>query len=192
MNVLLEDLGREKVTRWVRVEDLDDILAEAEKHLASLSVELGRTSNLEGHLLAGGRQVGRYRIVHRLPATHEALPVSIDRWGRDHKSTLLYVESRCVDEGGTVDFRQMRCHWSRHPHYRTGGHADRDGAGYGTRLGDDTTLEHHDDWDCVHDFVWHGFVVLQGDNLQPRFKMTEAGLAVAAELRAERARAASV
>lgn len=189
MIVLLSEVGRGKVTRWVNVESVDDIASEAERHLMSLDVDLERTSNITGVLRSSGRTVGSYTIAHSTPSEHPALPVPVERWGKDHKTTLLYVESRCVDDGGTPGFPHLRTHASRHPHYLRSPGVD--GSRYGTRLGDGTTLAQHDDWDCIHDFVWHGLVRLRGDNLEPHFEMTEAGLAFTAELRAERARRAA-
>ena len=44
-----------------------------------------------------------------LAGVEDLMPVvSVARWGRDHWTTLLYLESRCVDYGGKIDNQHMR------------------------------------------------------------------------------------
>lgn len=91
----------------------------------------------------------------------EAVP--IEQWGKDHWSTLAYVESRCVDHGGWLDGDHMRCNPRSHREFE-GKRKTAFGSGrywkpeYSTRLRGhtETTLnqvEGHDDWDCLSDML---------------------------------------
>ena len=110
--------------------------------------------------------------------------VPVERFGRDHKSTLLYIETRCVDHGGKVIDENLRCDPKRHPGH---GHLGRWDPKYGTRLVDDTVLSAHDDWDCIDDLVAAGLIERHGSTINPVFRVTEAGFAMVSALRRERA-----
>ena len=116
------------------------------------------------------------------------MSVPIERWGRDHESTLLYMESVCVDHRGVPDIRRMRCDPRRHP-----GLAHEVSRLLGpcppTRLKDGELLN-HDDWDCVDDMVTAGVLVLRGTGMQPEVELTTAGWGLAHTLRRKRAGAA--
>ncbi|HSC15407.1 MAG TPA: hypothetical protein VLI71_09840 [Gammaproteobacteria bacterium] len=99
-------------------------------------------------------------------------PIPPDRWGKDHRSTLLYIETRCVDYGGVLDRRQLR--------------TDTD---IPTRLADGTDIKGHDDLDCIDDFIEAGLVQSWGTGLHPLVSLTDAGWKAAWELRQERANA---
>lgn len=60
--------------------------------------------------------------------------IPAERWGRDHFTTLMYIETCVVDQGGIIRGEKMR---SRDP-------------GYPTRLRD-SQENNHGDWDCVED-----------------------------------------
>lgn len=116
--------------------------------------------------------------------------VPVDRFGRDHISTLLYIESRCVDNAGKLQKENLRCNQSRHPIHA---HAIDDGSDgvwnpkYGTRLVDGTVLAAHDDWDCIDDLAAAGLVERHGSAMYPVFRLTDSGHAMVARLRKERA-----
>ena len=59
---------------------------------------------------AMGYQQGEPEYV---PAGDDRVPV--EQWGRDHYSTLLYVEACAVDAKGRLEHDRMRCNRSRHP-----------------------------------------------------------------------------
>lgn len=42
-------------------------------------------------------------------------PVPVAAWGKDHWSTLAYVETRTVDHKGLLDHDHMRCSPGLHP-----------------------------------------------------------------------------
>lgn len=96
---------------------------------------------------------------------------SIKEFGRDHWSTLLYVEARCTDNGGVPGRQNMRCLDSRHPRYSHG----HDSGAYPTRLAGDKLLPNHDDWDCVDDLERVGLVVIGGTSANPVWQMTPEG-----------------
>lgn len=121
----------------------------------------------------------------------EAESVLIDRWGRDHWSTLGYVEIRCVDHGGRLGIRQMRCHPRLH---RRPAH---EGSAFGgppapTRLKAGATADPHDDWSCVEDMIAEGLLTMEDEDAvlcgeSPRFVLTPKGSEIAAALRAHKA-----
>jgi hypothetical protein len=96
-------------------------------------------------------------------------PVPMSRWGRDHWSTLAYVETRTVDHRGTLNHDQMRVDVARHPMFASARlHPLASADTYPTRLksvkpGADGTwgvaeLVDHDDYDCLYDAVCLGLV----------------------------------
>ena len=117
------------------------------------------------------------------------LPVPVADWGRDHWSTLAYLETRVVDEGGRVDPYRMRCDGSRHPEKVrfTPGGAHGSG-GYPTRLRGGVELAGHDDWDCLEDAIAAGLLKPQdgADKLRNRYALTELGELFCAKLRAHK------
>lgn len=112
--------------------------------------------------------------------------VEMARWGRDHWSLLLYLETRCVDHQGTIGFVHMRCDVSRHPFFAVNHHIVGD-AKYPTRLVGGAELKDHDDWDCFYDLEKEGLIEDIGTGINPMVKMTQKGLKLAAELRALKA-----
>lgn len=112
--------------------------------------------------------------------------VPMDQFGRDHWSTLAYLETVAVDHGGRIAFQRMRCDRTRHPHYA---HMplELEGGRYPTRLKGGVERDDHDDWDCLDDLEAAGLVLSIGTGAQPIVKMTPEGLRIAAALRKHRA-----
>jgi hypothetical protein len=116
-------------------------------------------------------------------------------WGRDHYSTLAYVEARLVEGCYTVSFdprmRQNRRHFRVLP--------GRKGQGvpmspeHGSRLADGTYLPWHDDWCCVQDMLQAG--LFEGDpddwDAGMTLKLSDKGHAAAAALRKHKAEGGS-
>lgn len=99
-----------------------------------------------------------------------AEPISPERFGRDHYSTLLYVECRAVDHGGRLDHDRMRCDLSRHPVMAGAGRVAAalgkpDGRAYPTVLraggGAAAELANHDDYDCLDDLAAAGWLTVR-------------------------------
>lgn len=84
--------------------------------------------------------------------------VQPELWGKDHYSTLAYIETKLIESSGySVRFdphmRQKRRHFrllGDPSVWNLGVPMERQ---YGTRLSDGTYLPWHDDWDCVAD-MW--------------------------------------
>lgn len=75
-----------------------------------------------------------------------------ERWGRDHISTLLYLETRIVDHAGLLAHRHAE---DKDPHMRTA-------IEYPTRLVNPTSeLRGHTDYDCIRDFIAEGLVLVE-------------------------------
>lgn len=149
-------------------------------------------------------------ILAALNGPAEYIPVGervpMKRWGKDHWSTLAYLETRIVDHKGQISHDHMRCHASRHPAMfqakrRLLGTGD--GSAYPTRL-KDGTLTDHDDYDCIDDIIAAGLVTVTMPEPYPpnvlitglveaemmtraTYALTEAGQRIAAALRQHKA-----
>lgn len=89
--------------------------------------------------------------------------ITVERFGWDHWSLLVYIETLCVDYKGLIDPRKMRCHARRHRIYYQGS----DGRSHPTRLQNGETVSNHDDWDCLTDLVAAGYVEITDDYAAP-------------------------
>lgn len=114
--------------------------------------------------------------------------VPISRWGKDHWSTLAYLETIAVDHGpAAAPYRErMRCDPDIHPHMENQGNRFDPGARYPTRLAGGEELPGHDDWSCLEDAVTEGLLVDAGTGARPAYKFTPLGLRVIAKLRAHK------
>lgn len=119
----------------------------------------------------------------------ELEPIPMSRWGKDHWSTLAYLETLAVDSSfkgvaKPVNAR-MRTNEKRRPHlvgnvgYPT---SALNGSQYPTRL-KDGEVKDHDDWDCVDDAVEEGLIEDVGTGLNRAYKFTKLGMKVMAKLR---------
>jgi hypothetical protein len=109
--------------------------------------------------------------------------VPMKMWGRDHWSTLAYLETRCVDYNGSIQNLHLRCDpQGRHPQFA---HV-RNGGDYNTRLQEGKELTGHDDWDCIEDMIREGLVTWEGTGLNPVFRLTDRGIRIAHALRAHK------
>lgn len=137
----------------------------------------------------------------------------IDQWGKDHWSTLAYIESRCVDHEGVLKNAHMRTNASRHLLFMARDFASPgDGSRYPT-IYKGGEMADHDDWDCLYDMVQTGLLTivrpkddalwdvpvgsrgpikyrdrLQTKELKVKVKLTTLGSQVAGELRAHKAK----
>ena len=91
-------------------------------------------------------------------------------WGRDHDSTLLYLETRVVDHRGKLDMRHMRKDGNKHP----------------TRLAEGVSLVGHTDLNCVDDFEAAGLLTNVGTGISPVIVMKDKGWECAHNLRRKR------
>jgi len=120
-------------------------------------------------------------------------PVPVELWGKDHWSTLAYIETCCVDGKGKVVNDRMRTDQDRHP--ALVGHRVAmlstsslyDDTTYPTRLKGEQSLEDHDDWDCATDMEAAGLLKWEGTGMHPIFVLTEMGIQLCAQLRKHKA-----
>lgn len=111
--------------------------------------------------------------------------IEIGKWGRDHWSTLLYLETRCVDYRGQIAIEKMRTDGTIHPQYL---HRGRDAHGkYPTILRDGSKVDDHDDWSCVEDMEREGLLKQIGWSRNPRVRLTEKGWECVSQIRQWRA-----
>ncbi len=94
-------------------------------------------------------------------------PALFELWGKDHWSTLSYVETRAVDYGGRLHNPHLRCIPDIHPAFAHGAGINAETPSMGsyadsrdcpTRLKGNRRLWMHDDWSCIEDLVAHGLV----------------------------------
>ncbi len=135
--------------------------------------------------------------------------IPLDRMGKDHWSTLAYLETRAVDHRGVIKNANMRTSIKRHPLFVARGAMGppTDGGRYPT-LYKDGEMTEHDDWDCVNDMVHAGLLAVKPalewlwevpvgsrgpikhngrvptKELKVTVKLTKLGMQVAGELRA--------
>ena len=117
----------------------------------------------------------------------ELEPIPMNKWGKDHWSTLMYLETLAVDHKGLAKpvNARMRTNEIRHPHLlgNPGFSSDAlNGSGYPTRL-NDGEVKGHDDWDCVDDAIEERLIEDVGTGLNRVYKFTKLGKKVIAELR---------
>ena len=124
--------------------------------------------------------------------------VPVAKWGRDHWTTLLYIETRCVDYKGVIGNDHMRT--NARVHRKLLGEAQTRFGVTGSsptilRNGDE--LDRHDDWSCVEEMVAHGLVAMvkesdrkpsqQFGGGEVRLALTDLGWRVAHTIRRDRA-----
>ena len=117
----------------------------------------------------------------------ELKPIPMKKWGKDHWSTLLYLETLAVDNKGLAipENARMRTNEKRHPHlvgnigFPT---TALNGSNCPTKLKDGEVKE-HDDWDCVDDATEEGLVKDVGSGLNRAYIFTKLGKKAMAKLR---------
>jgi hypothetical protein len=109
-------------------------------------------------------------------------PIPMEEFGKDHWATLAYLETRCVDHGGVLDNRHMRCDSSRHPQFAHSNITTK----YPTRT-KAGEVKNHDDWDCLDDCELLGLIENNGTNLHRVYRFTPLGHMIAGQLRQHKA-----
>ena len=129
--------------------------------------------------------------------------VPMDQWGKDHWSTLGYVEAVSVENAGFQVGQDPRMKTNRrHTRVLAACPRPKRTAGFtlgvtmapehATRLKDGTQIANHDDWACLQDFVGAG-LFQHGAEVEPKKVLTlsERGLALTAALRAHKSNGGS-
>lgn len=106
-------------------------------------------------------------------------PTPLDRWGKDHWSTLAYLHT-CIVNGQPPNREKMRVDVDIHPGQENSG--CRLGSKYPTILRDGGILINHDDWSCLEDAEALGMVEAVGTGLHPDYVFTDLGWKVARAL----------
>lgn len=119
------------------------------------------------------------------------------RWGKDHWSCLLFLETVIVDHRGVFSDKlrmSMRTNPDTHPTYGYWRHERHQWRPeWGTRVAYSPTgttvitLEAHDDWDCLEDMEAAGLLLNQGSAMNPVLRLTDRGVRVAGMVRTHRA-----
>lgn len=138
-------------------------------------------------------------IVMDNPITGSVPP---QHWGRDHLSTLLYLETVCVDHqkfdvAPDPKMRTSPVTWSKvlwdQPASGRFSPAQAHAARRDTYIGDTVSRLHgaeyegsHDDWDCCADLHIAGALYLSKPNGVAYFTLTQHGIALAHALRAKK------
>ena len=114
--------------------------------------------------------------------------VEMKDWSKDHWSTFTYVECRCVDYKGELNFKHIRCNEGFHLElplakiYALGEWHDK----YSTRIKGGEQIRGHDDWDCMEDLQAAGFMkIVSMPDL--KVEMTDVGWEVLKHLRKHKA-----
>jgi hypothetical protein len=105
------------------------------------------------------------------------IPMAI--WGKDHWSTLAYVETVMVESAGFQVGADARMRSNRHnfrvmqeqcPKPKRPGKLAMGitmDPKYGSRLNDGTSVDNHDDWMCVQDMAKEGLFTVGPDEMEP-------------------------
>ena len=113
-------------------------------------------------------------------------PIPMSKWGKDHWSTLAYLETLAVERSGLAipENARMRTNEIRHPHLLGTGFmvGSMGGSKYPTKL-KEGEVKGHDDWDCVDDAIEEGLIEDVGTGLNRAYKFTKLGKEVMAKLR---------
>lgn len=108
--------------------------------------------------------------------------VPLAEWGKDHWSTLAYIETRAVDFKGIPNNQHMRCDADLHPQFAHARRAGLSNTKYPTRT-KSGEVEDHDDWSCLDDAEAVGYVENIGTGLHRVYSITPAGQQVCEALR---------
>lgn len=127
--------------------------------------------------------------------------VPMEKWGRDHWSTLAYMETVIVEHTVFTVKLDPRMRQTRRMHRVLSEYSppkdfdrsvpmDRDD---GTVLADGSIIKGHDDWACVQDIANLGLLNVGPEDVDVGVDLTfsDAGMKLAAELRAHKANGGS-
>lgn len=135
-------------------------------------------------------RVGKSRPVGETPTAPVVLRGSKDSTtlpGRDHRSTLLFLQTVEANNGGDVRRAATRGCAAGFPNRMRDKRCGQWSPEYGTRYDDGLRDGEHDDYDCLFDMEGWGFLeVVAGTGLQPVIRLTAKGHDYCAKLIRER------
>lgn len=114
------------------------------------------------------------------------------RWGQDHWSTLLYIETLIVDGRGDGYARPAVARMRQDSNRPRRGHGkddpglDSSKERYPTILLGGHEVLGHDDFDCLDDMEVEGVLIVDGTGAQPLIRLTDYGYTLVAALRRHR------
>lgn len=121
-----------------------------------------------------------------MPSDQEEQLIPMSNWGKDHWSTLAFIETVMVENGffpfkGDARMRSNRRHFRLMPS-DFGIVMPRE---QGSRLKDGTNAENHDDWCCIQDMAAEGLLDKPQEDLDVgvRVKFSDKGMRIAQQLR---------
>ena len=115
---------------------------------------------------------------------HDYTHYSLEEFGQDHFSLLMYVEVRCVDHRGKLDMRHLAVNTDRHPFViRHDLQMMPENDKIEIRLADGKIAKDYDEVDCLEDLEHHGIVLNKGTDLNRIYEMTDFGFRIAHDLR---------
>jgi hypothetical protein len=140
--------------------------------------------------------IGPKWIPFKVDPSETSAYIPMDRWGKDHWSTLAYFETLVVDHKGMISNARMRCNARLHRNFAwmTPFSPHTAESEYPTRLKGGIEQPGHDDWSCLEDMIAAGLVngyfrqlsEATFGNSQAYVELTAAGRALANELRAHK------
>lgn len=110
-----------------------------------------------------------------------------EEWGKDHFSTLLYLETRWVDHKGMVKNANMRTDPDLHPEFVDQRFISHGSKKYPTRLQKGREKSDHDDWSCWKDMAAVGLVSLWVCGNVAKVDFNDSGLSLVGRLRKHKA-----
>jgi sulfate adenylyltransferase subunit 1 (EFTu-like GTPase family) len=128
--------------------------------------------------------------------------IPMNLWGKDHWTTLAYIETVMVDCGGFQIGRDARMKSNRRNFRvmaedcpkpkRVGGNAGMAivmKLEHSTKLNDGSVIDNHDDWCCIQDMAEAGLLTLHQHEIEPGvvIHFSELGRDVANKLREHKA-----
>jgi len=117
--------------------------------------------------------------------SEEYIPVEV--WGKDHWSTLAYIDALMVDHKGKFEMKGDARMRSNRRHFRLmpTPNGVTMSPEHGSRLLDGSIVAGHDDWCCVQDFANAGLLNRTPEQLEPGvvFKLSTKGNELVERLR---------
>lgn len=117
--------------------------------------------------------------------------ISVDNWGKDHWSLLIFFETQVVDNKKQIDVQRIRINEKKRG-FTNGNISSSWKDSYGTIQKDGSIAAEHDDIDVMNELEAEGLCVNNFTEMNPIIELTEKGFAVVADIRKHKARGGNV